>query len=78
MTDQSEGQSQSSARGEAAWKLAREAVAARNRRAQKVGREQRQAHERQQANARRAADARADARLANGAERAGQTRKTPL
>jgi hypothetical protein len=56
-------QSESSARGEAAWKQAREAVAARNQRAQKAGREQRQAYERQRDDARRAAEARVHARL---------------
>jgi hypothetical protein len=63
MTDQSDGQSESSARGEAAWKQAREAVAARNQRAQKEGREQRQAYERERDDARRAAETRAHAQL---------------
>ena len=66
MTDQSDGQSESSARGEAAWKQAREAVAARNQRAQKAGREERQAYERQREGVRRAAEARLHARLLGG------------
>jgi hypothetical protein len=63
MTDQSDRQPESSARGEAAWKQAREAVAARNARAQRAGREERQAYERQRDDARRAAEAHAHARL---------------
>ena len=63
MTDQSDGQSESSARGEAAWKQAREAIATRNQRAQKAGREQRQAYERGRDDVRRAAEARAHAHL---------------
>jgi hypothetical protein len=63
MTDQSDRHPESSARGEAAWKQAREAVAARNQRAQKAGRERREAYERQRDDARRAAEARAHARL---------------
>jgi hypothetical protein len=63
MTDQSDRQAESSARGEAAWKEARDAIAARNDRAQRAGREERQAYERQRDDARRAADARAHARL---------------
>ncbi|MBD0282946.1 MAG: hypothetical protein ICV69_12255 [Thermoleophilaceae bacterium] len=66
MTDQSDGQPESSARGEAAWKQVREAVAARNQRAQKAGRERRQAYERRRDEARRAAEARAHARLLHG------------
>jgi hypothetical protein len=63
MTDQPDRQAESSARGEAAWKQAREAVAARNERAQRAGREERQAYERKRDDARRAAEARAHARL---------------
>jgi hypothetical protein len=63
MTEQSDRQPDSSARGEAAWKEAREAIAARNQRAQKAGRERRQLYERQRDDARRAAEARAHARL---------------
>ena len=63
MTDQSDEHSGSSARGEAAWKQAMEAVAGRNQRARKAGREERQAYERQRDDARRAAEARAHARL---------------
>ena len=60
MTDQLDRPSESSARGEAAWKQAREAVAARN---QQAGREERQAYERQRDGARRDAEARNHARL---------------
>jgi hypothetical protein len=63
MTDQSGPQAESSARGEAAWKQAREAVAERNQRAQRAGREERQDYERRREGARRAAEARAHARL---------------
>ena len=66
MADQLDRQSESSARGEAAWKEAREAVAARNQRARKAGREQRQAYERRREDARRAAEARTHARLLDG------------
>jgi hypothetical protein len=63
MTDQSDRQPESSVRGEAAWKQVREAVAARNERAQRAGREERQAYERRRDDERRAAEARAHARL---------------
>jgi hypothetical protein len=63
MTDPSDRNSGTSARGEAAWKQATEEVAARNRRAQKAGRDQREAYERERTDARRAAEARANARL---------------
>ena len=63
MTDHSDREPESSARGEAAWKQAREAVAARNDRAQRAGREERQTYERQRDDARRAAEAQAHARL---------------
>jgi hypothetical protein len=63
MTDQSDGQPVSSARGEAAWKQAREAIAERNQRAQRAGREQRETYDRQRKDARRAAEAKAHARL---------------
>ena len=66
MSDQPDPQSESSARGEAAWKQAREAVAERNQRAQKAGRDERKAYERKQDEARRAAEARAYARLVDG------------
>jgi hypothetical protein len=66
MSDQSDRQSENSARGEAAWKQAREAVAARNQRAQKAGREERQAYEQGRHDARRAAESRAHARLLRG------------
>jgi hypothetical protein len=58
MFDRSDEHSDSSARGEVAWKQAREAVAERNRLAQKAGRERREAYERQRIDARRAADSR--------------------
>jgi hypothetical protein len=63
MTDVSDPDSGTSARGEAAWKQATEDVAARNRRAQKAGREEREAYERERNDSRRAAEARAHARL---------------
>ena len=66
MADQSDRQPESSARGEAAWKQAREAVAARNQRAQKAGREEREAYERERDEARRTAESRAHARLLGG------------
>jgi hypothetical protein len=58
MFDRSDEHSGSSARGEVAWKQAREAVAERNRLAQKAGRERREAYERQRVDARRAAEGR--------------------
>jgi hypothetical protein len=63
MTDQSDPQLGSSARGEAAWKQETEEIAVRNRRVQKLGREERDAYERERSNARRAAEDRAHARL---------------
>jgi hypothetical protein len=63
MTDQSDGNPASSARGEAAWKEATEEVADRNRRAQKQGREEREAYDRERSDARRAAEARAHSLL---------------
>jgi len=66
MTDKSDRQSESSARGEAAWKQVREAVEARNQRTQKAGRARREAYERQREDARRAAEARVHARLLDG------------
>jgi hypothetical protein len=63
MSDQSDRQAESSARGEAAWKQVREAVAARNEKARQAGRQERQAYERQRNEARRVAEARAQARL---------------
>jgi hypothetical protein len=68
MTNPSDPDSGSSARGEAAWKEATEEVAARNRRTQRMGREQREAYERERRDARRAAEARAYARLLDGRE----------
>jgi hypothetical protein len=75
MTDPSDRDSGSSARGEAAWREATEEVAARNRRTQKVGREQRDAYERERQDARRAAEARAHARLLGGVDTLAQERR---
>ena len=66
MTDESDRDPGSSARGEAAWRQATEEVAVRNRRAQKLGREEREAYDRERRDARRAAEARAQARLRGG------------
>lgn len=66
MTDESDGNMGSSARGEAAWREAMEEVAVRNRRAQKLGREQREAYERERSDARRAAEALVHSRLVGG------------
>ena len=52
-----------SARGEAAWKEARERVADRNAKARKAGREQRETYEREKVDARRAAERRQLAEL---------------
>ena len=54
---------QSSARGEAAWKAARELVAERNRAARKGGKETREAYERQRDDSRRAAERERHAKL---------------
>jgi hypothetical protein len=66
MTDESDRDPGSSARGEAAWRQATEEVAVRNRRAQKLGREERETYDRERRDARRAAEARAQARLRGG------------
>ena len=66
MVDQSDEHPGSSARGEAAWKQATDAVAARNRLAQKAGREERETYERQRGAARRAAESRRQADLREG------------
>jgi hypothetical protein len=71
MTDQSDGDPGSSARGEAAWKQATDEVAERNRRAQKLGREQREAYERERSDARRAAEARRVLGGSGGPQRGG-------
>ena len=68
MFDRSDEHPESSARGEVAWKQAREAVAERNRVAQTAGREEREAYERQRLDARRAADSRRQER-ARGRQR---------
>jgi hypothetical protein len=47
---------ESSARGEAAWKEARERIAERNHAARKAGKQRREAYERQREEARRAAE----------------------
>ena len=54
---------ESSARGEAAWKEAKDKVAARNQQAQRTGRKTRDAYERKRDDARRAAEARRHAQL---------------
>jgi hypothetical protein len=69
MTDESDRNPGSSARGEAAWRQATEAIALRNQRVQKLGREQREAYDRERRDARRAAEARAQARLKRGSAR---------
>ena len=69
MIDQPGREFETSARGEAAWKQAREAIAEHNQRAQKAGREERNAYERQQDKARRAAEGRRDAALPPGTAR---------
>jgi hypothetical protein len=53
----------SSARGEAAWKAATEAVAARNEAARKAGKQRREAYERQRDEARRADERQRHSRL---------------
>lgn len=63
MADNQDPQSGSSARGESAWKEAREAVAERNQRAQKAGRDERDAYDRKRSDVRRAAEALAQERL---------------
>jgi hypothetical protein len=74
MTDPSDRDSGSSARGEAAWKEAMEAVASRNRNAQRVGREEREAYERERSEARRAAEVRAHARLVGSPDASARER----
>jgi hypothetical protein len=66
MFDRSDEHPDSSARGEVAWKQAREAVAERNRLAQKAGRERREAYDRQRVDARRAAEGRRREQLRDG------------
>jgi hypothetical protein len=66
MFDRSDEHSDSSARGEVAWKQAREAVAERNRLTQKAGRARREAYDRQRVVARRAADSRRREQLRDG------------
>jgi hypothetical protein len=66
MFDRSDEHSDTSARGEVAWKQAREAVAERNRLAQEAGRERREAYERQRADARRAAESQRREHLRGG------------
>jgi hypothetical protein len=53
----------SSARGESAWKEAREQVAVRNEAARKSGKRVRDAHQREREDVRRAAEARRHAKL---------------
>jgi hypothetical protein len=66
MFDRSDEQPESSARGDVAWEQAREAVAERNRLAQKAGRERREAYERERADARRAAESQRQEHLRGG------------
>jgi hypothetical protein len=54
---------QSSARGEAAWKEAREQIASRNDATRKAGKESRSAYERKREDTRRAAEGRRQAKL---------------
>lgn len=64
MTEQNAGSDwKSSTRGEAAWKEAREGVAARNDEVRRSGRREREAFERERAEARRADEARRHAAL---------------
>ena len=59
MAEQGDGATwKSSSRGEAAWKEARERVAARNTETRKEGKRQREVYEREREDARRAAAAR--------------------
>jgi hypothetical protein len=66
MSDTSKRQpaAQTPKRGEAAWRAAKEAIAARNERASKVARERRHREYEEQAAMRRAADVRERAELA--------------
>lgn len=54
---------QSSARGEAAWKEAREQIASRNDATRKAGKESRASYERKREDTRRAAEGRRQAKL---------------
>jgi len=64
MTEQDEGSGwKSSARGEQAWKEARERVASRNAESRKIAKSRRQAHEREREDLRRAAEQRRHAQL---------------
>jgi hypothetical protein len=64
MGEQHEGPAwKTAARGESAWKEAREEVATRNQEARKAGRVQREAYLRERAAARRAAEARREATM---------------
>ena len=69
MSDQKQNQDQTggtgSARGEAAWKEARERVADRNAKTRKAGRAERETYEREKAQARRASEARQMAEVLN-------------
>jgi hypothetical protein len=68
MTDQAnQEQHKPSARGEAAWKEARERVAQRNAAARKAGKERREAYERKQDATRRAREHQRQANLVDSA-----------
>jgi len=77
MTDPSDEHFGNTARGDAAWKEATEEVAARNKRAQKLGREERDAYERARSAARRAAEVRADAHLSRSRDGSAPRRGEP-
>jgi hypothetical protein len=67
MTDRLEEENRSSsARGEAAWKEARERVAARNQQAQKQGRARREVFQRQRDDVLRAAEGRRHGQTPSG------------
>ncbi len=65
MSDEEQTGRTGSARGEAAWKEAREQVADRNAKTRKAGREQRENYEREKVQARRASEARQMAEILN-------------
>jgi hypothetical protein len=76
MSDEPNGSGwQSSARGEATWRAAREEIAARNQSARKAGKQQREAAERAREETRRADENRRHAKLVGTPRR--PTRKAP-
>ena len=73
---QSNEPARGSARGEAAWKEARERVAERNAKTRKAGREQRESYERDKAMARQATERRQLAELiTERSDRLGEKRR---